>query len=88
MGGDGFGWVGFSGMGENGCSEECWERQLWPGKWICLPSSFIFGAFSESSDGSQELLRSDWAPWLQIDVSGATFGASRPDFRVSLGGLC
>ena len=25
-------------------------------------------------------LRSDWAPWLQINLLGGTFGASRPDF--------
>jgi hypothetical protein len=25
-------------------------------------------------------LGSDWAPWLQIDVLGVTFGAPRPDF--------
>ena len=31
MGGHGLGWgFGISWMGEHGCSDGCWERQLWP----------------------------------------------------------
>ena len=40
----------------------------------------ILGVFGWVLGAAGLRLGSDWAPWLQIDVLGVTFGASRRDF--------
>jgi hypothetical protein len=70
-------------MCEDGCSDGCWERQLWPtNRFVHLPACFfnVLTVLEWVLGASGFKLGSDWAPWLQIDVSGVTFGASRPDF--------
>ena len=91
MGGDGWGWVEMVGMGV----WDQLDGSGWVIRWVlgetvvanklfCLPSSFIFfnvlTVLGWVLGASGLKLGSDWAPWLQTDVSGATFGASRPDF--------
>ena len=84
MRGDGLGWgFGISWMGEDGCLDGCWEKQLWPRiVSVSLLASFfcVLRAFGWVLGVPGLRLGSDWAPWLHIDVLGVTFGASRPDF--------
>jgi hypothetical protein len=91
MGVDGFGWgFGISWMGEDGSSDGCWKRQLWPRNCCVYLATSFFAHFLQFENlwmglGSSWAqigfsLGSDWAPIFQIEVLGVTFGTSRPDF--------
>ena len=84
LGGDGWGWVGNGldgGLGSVGWvigRDSCGQEMVL--FTFQLHFFAILKVFGWVLGDPGLRLGLDWAPWLQIDVLGVTFGASRPDF--------